>query len=279
MTKLGGRLLGNTLLILWSALAVVPFVLTALLSLRNNVSMFAHPLGIGGQYEFGNYGVAWQGISSGSPGMAVFFKNTGVAAFVALVVNLGAGSLAAYFVTRLPRRAQARYIRFVLFGTVVPFILLIVPYYRIYDALGVLNSPAAIGVAYGALGLPTTILILYAHFIDFPPSLLDASRVDGLGEMGSFWRIVLPLSRGALVTVATLLVIFVWNETQLGIVLLQNPYGQTVSVGLLEFQGIFTTELGYMFAGLTLASMPVIVFFLIFHRAITRGIALGGVFR
>ena len=115
---------------------------------------------------------------------------------MALVVNLGAGSLAAYFVTRLPRRAQARYIRFVLFGTVVPFILLIVPYYRIYDALGVLNSPAAIGVAYGALGLPTTILILYAHFIDFPPSLLDASGSMAWVRWGHFGGSCSPSAGG-----------------------------------------------------------------------------------
>jgi raffinose/stachyose/melibiose transport system permease protein len=279
LTRFAGRAIGHALLIFWTVLAVIPFLLIALLSLRNNADMFASPLSLRGPYEFNNYAVAWRGPSSGSPGMATFFVNTGIAAIVALVANLGAGSLGAYFATRLSRRAQSRCVRAVMVGTVVPFILLIVPYYRIYDGLGLLDNPSAIGLAYGALALPATFLVLYAHFVDFPPSLLDAGKVDGLGEMGSYWRLVLPLSKGALTTVGALLIIFVWNEAQLGIVLLQSPADQTVSVGLLEFQGIFTTELGYMFAGLTLASVPVIVFYLIFHRTVTRGIALGGVFR
>lgn len=279
MIKLLPRVFGHGLLVLWTALTLVPFVLIAMFSLRNNIDIYAHPLGFGGAYHFDNYSIAWNGPSSGTAGMATYFKNTVTAALVALVVNLSAGSLGAYFVTRLPARRRTWYLRLFVIATVVPFVLLIVPYFRLYNALGLLESPSAIGVAYAGLSLPTTVLVLYAHFADFPKSLIEAAKVDGLGELGIYLRIVLPLSRGALITVGTLLIVSVWNEAQLGIVLLQDSYHQTIPVGLLGFQGAFVTDLGPIFAGLTLASIPVIVIYLVFGKYVTRGIALGGFFR
>jgi raffinose/stachyose/melibiose transport system permease protein len=273
------RLFGHGLLIFWTVLTLIPFVLIALFSFRDNQDIYAHPLGIGGAYHLSNYAIAWDGPSSGTAGMATYFKNTVIAAVVALLVNLICGSLGAYFVTRLPVRRRNWYVRLFVIATVVPFVLLIVPYFRLYNALGLLESPAAIGVAYAGLALPTTVLVLYAHFTDFPKSLIEAAKVDGLGEFDIFLRIVAPLSRGALVTVSTLLIVFVWNEAQLGIVLLQDSYRQTIPVGLLAFQGEFVTELGPIFAGLTLASVPVIVLYFGFGKYITRGIALGGFFR
>jgi ABC-type glycerol-3-phosphate transport system permease component len=279
IAKLVQRIFGHGLLILWTALALIPFVMIAMFSLRDNLDLYEHPLGFGGAYQFSNYAVAWNGPSSGTAGMATYFENSVIAAVVALLVNLTAGSLGAYFVTRLASRRRVWYVRLFLVGTVVPFVLLIVPYYRLYDALGLLESPVAIGVAYAGLALPTTVLVLYAHFVDFPKSLIEAGKVDGLGELGIFARIVIPLSRGALITVGTLLVVFVWNEAQLGVVLLQNSYDQTVPVGILNFQGEFVTDLGPIFAGLTIASVPVIVLYFLFGKQITRGLSLGGFFR
>jgi raffinose/stachyose/melibiose transport system permease protein len=279
MIKLLGRGAVHSLLVLWTVLAVGPFLLIGLLSLRSNTDIYAHPLRLGGTYHFDNYLQAWRGPSGGETGMAGFLRNTVIATVVALTVNLTVGSIGAYFATRLSRRGQTWYLRIFLVGTVVPVVLLIVPYFRLYDNYGLINSPAALGVAYGALALPTTVLVLYAHFVDFPKDLIDAASVDGLGEFTTYLRVVLPLSRGAISTVAILLVVFAWSEAQVGVVLLQATRSQTVPVGLLGFQGTFVSALGPIFAGVTIASIPVIAIYLLFSRSITRGIALGGVFR
>jgi len=103
--------------------------------------------------------------------------------------------------------------------------------------------------------------------------------LDGLGEIAIFVRVVLPLSLGALTTVGLLLAVSVWSETQLAIALLQNAESQTAAVGILGFQGKFVSDLGPLFAGLSIIMIPVIVLYLAFNRTITKGIALGGVFR
>lgn len=265
-------------LALWTLLVLAPFVMISLLSLRSNVDVYAHPLGFGGEYHPENLASAWRG-PLGSSGMRVFFGNTVLAAVTALVVNLAAGATAAYFATRLSPRLRRWYLRLFLLGSVVPFVLLLIPYYRAYSTLGLVSSPVALGVGYGALGLPTTVLVLNAFFRDFPRDITDAAQIDGLSEFSTYLRIVLPLSKGALTGVAMLLLVWVWSETQLGIVLLQESESQTVAVGLLGFRTQFTSDLGSLFAGLTISMMPILAMYLFFSRFVAKGIALGGSFR
>jgi ABC-type glycerol-3-phosphate transport system permease component len=265
-------------LILWTIVTAVPFVMMILLSLRDNNDVYAHPLGIGGTYHPENFAVAWLG-PEGSAGMSSFFLNSIVAVAVSLVVNLALGTVAGYYVIRLPQRVRTVYLSVFLLGSVVPFVLLLIPYYVAFNALSILSMPWAIGIAYGVLGLPTTVLVLSAFFSDFPTELVEAGQIDGLGDFSAFRRVVLPLSRGALAAVGLLEVIGAWGETQLAFVLLQDAGSQTVAIGVLGFQGRYISQLGPLFAGLTLAAIPVIVLYLIFHRFITKGIALGGVFR
>jgi raffinose/stachyose/melibiose transport system permease protein len=273
-----GMLAGHAALIAWSLLAIVPFLLIILLSLRTNQGIFTSPLSLSGPYAPGNYLQAWDGPAD-TAGMVSYFSNTLVAAAVTLVVALTLGSAVAYFTTRLRPRTQQWVLRIFLVGTVVPFVLIIIPLYQGYNALNVLNDPATLGIAYGALALPTTVLILYSFYTDFPKELIEAAEVDGLRDYAVYFRIVLPLSKAALTAVGILTLVYVWSEAQVGIVLLEQAPDQTVAVGVLGFQGQYQSSFGPMFAGLSIATVPVLILYLIFHRYITKGIALGGAFR
>ena len=122
-------------------------------------------------------------------------------------------------------------------------------------------------------------LILHSFYLGFPGELREAASLDGLGPVQTFVRIVLPLSKGPIVAVGMVNGFFVWGETQLAIVLLQDPESRTIPVGLLDFQGQFSANTGAIFAGLTMATIPLIALYLVFNRSIAKGVALGGVFR
>lgn len=268
----------QVLLIFWTSLVIVPFVLITLLAFRNQRDIFAYPLGIGGDFVVDNFALAWDG-PAGGQGLGVYLLNSAVIVVAAIVVNLVLGVPSAYFSTFLASRARNAFMRVFLVATVVPLVLLVIPYFQMFDAFGLTNSPLALGVAYGVISLPTTVLVLHAFFIDFPVELVEAAELDGLGLAGSFVRIVLPLAKGGIVAVSLLALIFVWGEAQLGIVLLQYPAYQSVPVGVLGFRGQFTVQLGPIFAGLAIASIPIIIVYLIFNRFVSKGIALGGSFR
>jgi raffinose/stachyose/melibiose transport system permease protein len=106
-----------------------------------------------------------------------------------------------------------------------------------------------------------------------PP--LESAKVDGLGEFAALVRVVLPLSRGGFLSVSLLGLIFVWSEVQFAVVVLTRPQNRTLSVGLLSFQGQFVSNQAAFFAGLVIATLPIVVVFLIFQRHVTNGITLG----
>lgn len=269
---------GHFLLVCWTGIVLVPFILITLLAFRPEQGIFAHPLGIGGGFTLNSFATAWRGPSGGT-GLAVYLANSGIIAILALATNLVISSPAAFFATRLSAWLRRWFVRVFLIAGVVPVVLLVIPLFEVFDTLNLVNSPEALAVAYGVISAPTSVLVLHAFFGDFPRDLLEAGSIDGLGLFGTFLRIVLPLSRGAIVGVSLLALIFVWGEAQIGITILQSPDSQSVPVGMLGFQGQFTVQLGPIFAGLAIASIPIIIVYLAFHRSVTKGIALGGVFR
>ena len=261
--------------IAWTLLILIPFAGMILLAFRSLAAIYNDPLGLSGAWVPGNFLQAWDGPPGGA-GFATYARNSLIVATEALLISALLGSFAAYFTAVLPARWRRRAMLVPLVATTVPTIALLIPFFQAFNALGTLNSPAALGVLYGLLCLPTTVLSLHAYFVDFPDDVREAAAIDGLGHVGTFMRIVLPLSLGSLGTVSLLNLIWVWGETLVGLALLENSSSQTIPIGLLSFQDKWVSNPGPMFAGLAMATIPIAVVYLVFHRSITRGVSLGG---
>jgi ABC-type glycerol-3-phosphate transport system permease component len=274
-----GGSIGQLWAVFWSLLCALPFILIILLAFKSNTDIFTNPLGIFNvQWNPANFAEAWNGPTGGQP-FYLYLINSVVVAVIAVAGCVLIGSFTAYFATLATPRMRAIVIRCFLVGTTLPLIMLLIPYYSAFSALGALSSPVSLGVVYAALCLPTCVLILHSFYLGFPPELREAAALDGLGIVQTFIRVVLPLSKGPITAVAMVNGFFVWGETQLAIVLLQDPGSRTIPVGLLDFQGQFSADTGAIFAGLTLATIPIIIIYLVFNRSVAKGVALGGVFR
>lgn len=261
-----------------TALVVLPFIFILLLSFRSMTDIFRNPLGLTGNWVPENFVRAWNGPPGGT-GFSNYFLNSIVVVIVAVVVSALAGAIAAYFVSLLPARWRGRVLMIPLIATIIPTVALLIPFFQVFNAWGLINSPIALGVLYAGLCLPMTILILHAYFVDFPPELREAAAIDGLGHLTTFARIVVPLSQPSLLAVSLLNLIWVWGETQIAIVLMQKAASQTIPVGVLTFQSTFMSDLGPIFAGLSLATLPVMVVYFVFNKTISRGVSMGGTFR
>lgn len=261
--------------IVWTLLIVVPFFEMILLAFRSMSGIYDDPLGFSGAWIPGNFRDAWHGPPGGS-GFGTYARNSVLVAVIALAVSTVLGSFAAYFTATLAPKWRRRAMLVPLIATTIPSLALLIPLFQAFVYLGTLNSPSALGMLYGLLCLPTTVLVLHAFFVDFPEDIREAAALDGLGHIGTFVRMVLPLSTGPLGAVALLNLIWVWGETQIGLVLLQTSDAATIPIGLLSFQGKFVSNFGAMFAGLTMATVPIIIVYFVFYRSINRGISLGG---
>lgn len=265
--------------IAWSLLSVLPFVFIVLLAFKSTTDIYTDPVGlIGVDWRPQNFTEAWVG-PPGGVGFAVFLLNTVIVTTVSIFLSLLIGSMTAYFLTVAPDRLRKGLMRIVLIATVTPVVMLLIPYYHTTSVLGLLSNPWALAIIYFAIVLPNTILIMYSFYLSFPKELREAASIDGLGAVATYRRIVLPLSKGPLVAVAMINGFNIWGETQIAIVMLTQASSRTIPVGLLAFQGDFQTNMGAIFAGLAIATAPILVTYLIFQRNITKGIALGGVFR
>jgi ABC-type glycerol-3-phosphate transport system permease component len=242
---------------------------------KTTSDIYNRPLSINYEPEWKNFTDAWNTV--GQSTMGDFFINTLLLVSAALLVSLGVAVPAAYFTIFLSQKQQQRVLTVVLAGTIVPVILLVIPYFQAYSQLGLLNIPIATGVAYGVLAIPTTFLLMNRFFIDFPREILEAGVLDGLSNLQLFRKVVLPLSKGQTVSVGILTLIWSWGDSQIAIVLLYDQVAQPISVGMLSFAGDFTTNLGATFAGLSIASIPPIILYIILSKYVTKGIALGGI--
>ena len=268
--------LGYGLLLLWTLVTLVPFVSMLLLSFHPTSDIYAHPLGLGGRWQLSNYADAWQGAVGGAP-MSVYLVNSVLMAACSLVIGVSVGSLAGYGLARATARLSAAVSRVMVLALSVPLVVTLIPTFELLGRVRLLNSVFGISLVYAAFMTPTVALIMRSVFASVPRELLEAAKIDGCNELVALVRVVLPVSRGGFVSVTLLGLIFVWSEVQFAVVLLSRPANRTLSVGLLSFQGQFVSNQGAFFAGLVIATLPIVVIFLVFQRHVTKGITLGAV--
>jgi multiple sugar transport system permease protein len=208
--------------------------------------------------------------------LARYFTNTVVIAAGALLIQLAVQVPAAYALSHL-RPVLGRGILALMLATLMlPAAALLVPTYLAITEVPIIevnlvNSPAAIWLPAAANAF--NIYLLKRFFDQIPAELLDAARIDGAGSVTTMVRIVLPLSRPILAVVSIFSIVAAWKDFIWPLLVLQDPEVQTLSVALQRFEP--DTPINLMLAGLVIASVPMVVAFLIFQRQILAGLAAG----
>jgi multiple sugar transport system permease protein len=222
-------------------------------------------------FNAGAYTEAWDFMD-----LAKYFKNTVIVAAGAWLIQLAVQVPAAYALSKL-RPVLGKWILGLMLATLMlPASALLVPtYLAITDVpvvdVNLVNSPAAIWLPAAANAF--NIYLLKRFFDQIPTDLLDAARIDGAGSVTTMVRIVLPLSRPILAVVSIFSIVAAWKDFIWPLLVLQDPEVQTLSVALQRFEP--DTPINLMLAGLVIASVPMVVAFLIFQRQILAGLTAG----
>jgi ABC-type glycerol-3-phosphate transport system permease component len=215
-----------------------------------------------------NYTAAWAAI-------APYMLNSVIvtAASAAGVVLLSC--FAAYAFARFDFPGREIFYYLVIFLLMIPAVLTLVPSFLLVKSLGLMNTRWALILPYVAGGQVLAIFIMRAFFAGLPEELFEAARIDGAGEIGAFWRIALPLTRPILITIAIMQVLSTWNDYVWPFLVVQDDSLKTLVVGLVIFQGRFYTNWGPLMAGYTLASLPLLILFLVGMRYFIEGLTAG----
>jgi ABC-type glycerol-3-phosphate transport system permease component len=271
------RTLIFTGLIGYAAWVVLPMVWVAYSSLKADAAIFrdAFALPRPGEMHPENYLRAWR-----EAHFSDYFLNSVIVttASVALIVMLGA--MAAYALARFYHPLGKFVFWLFLAGLMVPAQLAVVPLFFELRAAGLLNSKAGLVLVYTANGLPFAIFILAGFFRSLPRSLYEAAVIDGCTEWTAFFRVLLPLAKPGLMTVAIFQFIGVWKEYFFAFMLTGGDLdgsARTLPLGLanLSITAQYKTDYGMLFAGIMLVTIPLLLVYVALQRHIVKGVAAG----
>ena len=217
-----------------------------------------------------NYQEAWR-----RGNFLLAYANSTLVALAVTAFQVITSALAGYALARLKFRGRQAVLLIVLATLVIPFQILVVPIFLVLKWGHLVNT-------YGALILPTAangfgIFLLRQYFITIPVELEEAAALDGANRLQILWRVMLPLSRPALVTLFLFTFIGEWNDLFKPLVFTTRPELRTVQLALAEFQEQFTNNWSLLMAAVVIATMPVVLLFLAGQRQFIQGIATTGI--
>ncbi len=217
-----------------------------------------------------SYVLAWKNLRIGH-----YLLNTAYYAAGAWLIQLIVDVAAAYALSKLRPVLGKWILGGMLASLMLPITALLVPAYLTVSELDLINTPWALWLPAAANAF--NIYVLKRFFDQIPADLLDAAAMDGAGTLRLLWSIVLPLSRPVLAVVSILSVIAAWKDFLWPLLVLQDPEVQNLSVALHRLAATGgTTPFTHILAGLVIASIPMVVVFLVFQRHILSGLSAGG---
>jgi len=260
------------LLIILALYMTVPLIWLFITSLKTNGEYYASRFALPEVPQFINYVKAWKDANLGS-----MMFNSVTVSVVATFFNVLIAAMASYAISRF--HFKGREIVFALFsaGIMVPLNALMVPYYTIFNKLGLLNSLNSVRILYCAIGIPISTFIIRGFMDSFPTEIEEAAYVDGCSFYGRFFRIVLPLTKTGLVTAATFQFLTCWNEFVYANLLLTDVTRKTIQIGIRYFTGQFATDYVTMYAAIIIAIVPSIIIYMLFQEQVISGMTAGAV--
>ena len=212
---------------------------------------------------------------------ALYARNTLIVAVLCVAGTVLSSSLAAYAFARIPFRGRGTLFALTLATMMVPFPVIMVPTFALFRWIGDYAGIQMLGTLRPLwvpmwFGNAFNIFLLRQFFRTIPQELSDAARIDGCGELGIYWRIILPLSKSALAVVALFTFMYAWNDFLGPLVYLQRPSQFTLALGLQTFQSQSGNQWHLLMAASAMVIAPVVVLFFLAQRTFIEGIATTG---
>ncbi|QAY59087.1 carbohydrate ABC transporter permease [Microbacterium protaetiae] len=259
----------HAILLIGSAVVILPFLWMFTTSLQSRAETYTNSSVLPTSWHWENYVHAWQAAPFGQ-----YYLNSIVMAIGIVGGHLVFDSLAAYAFARLHFPLRNTLFVVLLAALMIPTFVTIIPAYTIVANLGWIDSYA--GLIVPRMADVFGIILLRQYFSSIPVELDDAARIDGCSRAGTFFRIIVPLSRPAFATLAIFSFLFAWNDFLWPLLVTNTDDVRTIQIGLSAFVGRYGTSWNYLMAGTLTATIPSIVVFLFFQRALVRGIATTG---
>ena len=250
---------------------VAPLVLLVTTSLRPLSDFIARgPLSWPDTFTLSNFGEAW-----GIGNFAATYRNSALLTLMKVPIGVLISAMLAFALSKLRMRFRRTIMFSVFLGLTIPIYITIVPIFIMLRSAGLTDSLLGLVGPYLAFGIPFEVLVLQSFFRQVPDEIIEAARIDGANNWRTFFTIMLPLSMPALVTVGILDAVATWNELLFALIILNSDANKTIPVGLLNFQGQFSSNNTGLAAGILIAVVPILIAYTLLQRYIVGGLTAG----
>lgn len=255
----------------WLLIAGGPLVFVLVTSFKTIQEFLAGLWSMPDAIRMDNYRDAIEG------GIGGFFLNSLIVSVVSVILTLVLASLASFPLAKMRFRLNRPLLLLFIAGAMIPVHVTLIPIYTLTNRLGLYDTLFALLGPYVAFHLPLAVLIITEFMRQLPRELEEAARIDGASHLQVFMRIIMPLTTPALSTVAIYTFINVWNEFVFALVLLSSRGNLTLPLGLMQFSGEYSVNVPGIMSAVTLASLPVILFYLFMQERVVSGMVAGAV--
>ncbi|MCB2111669.1 MAG: carbohydrate ABC transporter permease [Defluviimonas sp.] len=266
--------LAHLALLTYTAIALFPVAVILINSFKTRKAIFGAPLALPDAQSFSLIG--YQTVMKQGD-FFLYFQNSMIVTVVSLGLILLFGAMAAFALSEYRFRGNTLMGLYLALGIMIPIRIGTVAILQMMVATGLVNTLAALILVYTAQGLPLAVFILSEFMRQVSDDLKNAGRIDGMSEYAIFFRLVLPLVRPAMATVAVFNMIPIWNDLWFPLILAPSEATKTLTLGSQVFIGQFVTDWNAVLSALSLAILPVLVLYVIFSRQLIRGITSGAV--
>lgn len=267
------KILKHVFLIIMLAFTLYPVFMVVANSLKTQPELYKNTLGLPEVAQWGNYIKA---ITTGKLGRA--FLLTLLLTVVSCALMTVLGSFAAFALSRRRRTKVGKLIyQVMILGMMIPYQVSMFQLYRLMDELMLLNHLYGLVLVYVAWGLPLTIYIMYGFMCNIPEEIIEAAKIDGCSMWNLYSGIVMPLSSTVVASSTIFNMVFVWNDLNFPMILIDDPNLRTLSNALLSFRGQYSSQYTLLFAGVVLASIPMVTVFLLLQKKFTSGMMAGSI--
>ncbi|MDU2240208.1 MAG: carbohydrate ABC transporter permease [Paenibacillus sp.] len=251
-----------------------PFLFVLFSSVKtDNQAIASNPFGLPSSIIFENYVNAWVNAK-----ISTYFFNSLYIGVLSACLSILFAAMLAFAVTRMRyNRISAIVFQLILLGMLIPNNSLLLPIYGMMRNLNVLDTHMALILPYVANAIPFSVIILAAFMRSIPGEIEEAAVMDGLSSAGMFFKVMLPLTVPAIVTVFIINFLGNWNEFLLANYFLSSEELRTLPVGMVGFRDAYNTNYAQMSAGIVFSVLPVMIIYAVLQEKIIEGVTAGSV--
>lgn len=265
----GANVASHLVLALWTSTVVLPFGWALIASTKTTREIFGDPWGLPATPQWGNYANAWD------KGVGEYLFNSVVVVTGGVLLTMLLGSMVAYVLARYEFPGNRLIYYLFAAGMMFPVFLAIVPLFYVVQNLGMLSTYHGLILVYTAYSLPFTVFFMHAFFRTLPRSIAEAAVLDGCSHTSTFFRVMLPMAKPGLLSIAVFNVLGQFNQFVLPSFLSAQKPVLAQGIATLLASQRYENDWGAMFAALAIAMLPVVLVYVVFYRQIQSGLTSG----